>query len=69
MITTIGTDPVSFATLVVTKPVTVGIGIAALALIFLAFKAAKFVMKMLLLLAALAALGLAAWWYYAAHHA
>lgn len=56
------------AALPVTKPVAVGIGLAALVVLFLAFKAAKFIMKMLLVLAALLALGLAAWWYYAAHH-
>lgn len=51
-----------------TKPVAVGIGIATLVLLYLGFKAAKFLMKMLLVLAALVAIGLAVWWYYAAHH-
>ena len=55
------------AALTVTKPAAVCIGIVALVVLYLAFKVAKFVIKMLLL-AALAALGLAAWWYYAAHH-
>ena len=57
------------AAITATKPVAVGLGIAALMVGFLGFKAAKFVIKMLLLLAALVAMGLAAWWYYAAHHA
>ena len=61
-------NQILLATFAVTKPVAVGIGIAALVGLFLAFKVGKFVIKMLLLLAALAALGLAAWWYYAAHH-
>lgn len=60
--------PFLLAALTVTKPVAVGIGLAALVVLFLAFKVGKFVMKLLLLLAALAAIGLAAWWYYSAHH-
>ena len=62
------TIPVLLATITVTKPAAVGLGLAALVVLYLAFKAAKFVIKMLLVLAALAALGLAAWWFYAAHH-
>jgi hypothetical protein len=58
-------NPIILAALTVTKPVAVGIGIAALVVLFLAFKFGKFILKMLLLLAVL---GLAAWWYYAAHH-
>lgn len=61
------TNPILLAALTVTKPGAVGIGIAALVLLYLAFKVGKFVIKMLLLLAALAALGLAAWWYFASH--
>jgi hypothetical protein len=60
-------NPIFLAALTVTKPVAVGIGIVALVVLYLAFKISKFVIK-ILLLAALAALGLAAWWYYAAHH-
>jgi xanthosine utilization system XapX-like protein len=60
-------NPIFLAALTVTKPTAVGIGIVALVGLYLAFKVAKFVIK-ILLLAALAALGLAAWWYYAAHH-
>jgi len=56
------------ATLAVTKPVAVGIGVAALVVLYLAFKVGKFLLKMLLLLAALTALGLAARWFYVAHH-
>lgn len=51
-----------------TQPVAIDTGLAALVVLFLAFKAGKFVMKLLLLLAALAAIGLAAWWDFAAHH-
>jgi low temperature requirement protein LtrA len=58
-------NPIILAALTVTKPVAIGIGIAGLVLLFLAFKVGKFVIKILLLLAAL---GLAAWWYYTAHH-
>jgi hypothetical protein len=61
-------NPFLLVALTVTKPVAVGIGLAALVVLFLAFKVGKFVMKMLLLLAALAAIGLAVWWFYAAHH-
>jgi hypothetical protein len=61
-------NPVILAAITVNKPVAVGIGIAALVVLYLAFKAAKFVIKMLLVLAALLAIGLAAWWYYTAHH-
>ena len=62
-------NQIFLAAFTVTKPVAVGIGIAALVGLYLAFKVGKFMMKMVLLLAALAGLGLAAWWYYAAHHA
>ena len=58
-------NPIILAAITVTKPVAIGIGIAALVLLYLAFKVGKFIIKMLLLLAML---GLAAWWYYAAHH-
>jgi uncharacterized membrane protein YebE (DUF533 family) len=60
--------PLFFATLTVTKPVAVGIGIGALVALYLAFKVGKFIIKMLLLLAVLLAIGLAAWWYHNAHH-
>ena len=50
------------AALAVTEPVALGIGVGALLIIFVAFKVAKFVMKVILMLAALAALGLAVWW-------
>jgi hypothetical protein len=61
-------NPIFLAALTVTKPAAIGIGIGALVVLYLAFKVGKFIIKMLLLLAALAALGLAAWWFYAAHH-
>jgi hypothetical protein len=56
------------AALTVTKPIAVGLGIAALVVLYLALKVTKFVLKMLLVLAALLAAGLAAWWYYSTHH-
>jgi hypothetical protein len=55
------------ATFTTTKPVAIGIGVAALVGLYLAFKVGKFVIKMLLLLAALGAIGLAVWWFYTAH--
>jgi hypothetical protein len=55
------------AALPVTKPVAIGIGVGALVVMFVALKVGKFLLKMILLLVALAALGLAAWWYFAAH--
>ena len=61
-------NPALLATLTVTKPVAVGIGVTGLVVLYLGFKVAKFIFKMLLVLAALAALGLAAWFYFAAHH-
>ena len=61
-------SPIFLAAPTVTKPVAVGLGVAALVLLWLGFKAAKFLMKVLLVLAALVAMGLAVWWYYAAHH-
>lgn len=60
--------PTLLAALTVTKPMAVGIGIAALVVLYLTFKVGKFVIKMLLVLAALAAIGMAAWAYYTAHH-
>jgi hypothetical protein len=50
----------------VSKPMLIGIGIAALVILFLAFKVTKFVIKMVLLLAAFAALAAAAWYYFGA---
>ncbi|HEU6448828.1 MAG TPA: hypothetical protein VFV23_10375 [Verrucomicrobiae bacterium] len=58
-----------FTTIAVTKPVAAGIGVAALVLLYLAFKAVRFFIKIILLLAALAAIGLALWWFLAAHNA
>ena len=60
--------PTILAALAITKPMAIGLGLAALVVLYLGFKATKFAMKMLLLLAALFALALAAWWYYKAHH-
>ena len=59
--------PIILAALTLTKPMAIGLGLAALVVLYLGFKASKFILKMLLLLAALTALGLAAWWYYNAH--
>ena len=60
-----GMAAVFLATSTVTKPVAVGISIAVLAGLYLAFKVGKFLFKLLLVLAAL---GLVAWWYFATHH-
>ena len=57
------------AAIAVNKPVAIGIGIGALVVLYLAFKAVKFIVKMLLVLMALGAIGLAAWWFFNAHHA
>ncbi len=51
----------------VSKPVAIGIAVAALVVLYLAFKVTKFVIKILLLLAALGAIGMAVRWYYVAH--
>ncbi len=59
---------VSLATYPVTEPLAIGIGVVALILLYLGFKAAKFVMKMLLILVALVIIGLAVCWYYAVRH-
>lgn len=53
--------PLSMATITVTKPVAIGIGIAAVVVLYIGFKVGKFVIKTLLLLAALVAIGLAVW--------
>ena len=53
------------AALTVAKPVAVGISIAVLVGLYLAFKVGKFLFKLLLVLAAF---GLVAWWYFATHH-
>ncbi len=47
--------------LAVTEPVALGIGVAALLVVFVAFKVARFVMKMILMLAAVAALAVTVW--------
>ena len=60
--------PTLVAALTVTKPVAVGIGIATVVVLYLAFKVGKFVMKIWLMLVALLAIGLAVWWYFAKHH-
>jgi hypothetical protein len=51
----------------VSKPMFIGIGVAALVILFLAFKVTKFVMKMMLMLVAFAALAGAAWFYFSTH--
>ena len=48
-------------------PTIVGIGVAALVLLYLWFKVSKFVMKLLLAFAVLAVMALAAWWFYSGH--
>jgi hypothetical protein len=56
---------ISLADLPVTTPVAIAIGVAALVALYFAFKATKFLMKLLLLLAGLLVLGGAVWWYLA----
>ncbi len=51
----------------VSKPMLLGIGLAALVILFLAFMVTKFAMKMVMLLAAFAALAAAAWYYFGTH--
>jgi hypothetical protein len=50
------------------KPVAICIGIAAVVVLYAAFKVGKFIMKIWLMLVALLAIGLAVWWYFAKHH-
>ena len=45
------------------KPALLGLGIAALVVLFLAFKVTRLVLKMILMLAVLAAVAGAAWYY------
>jgi hypothetical protein len=61
-------NPIHLAEIAMTKPVVAGIAIAAFLGIYLAFKVAKFVMKLLLVVAVLALIGLAVWFYFSAHH-
>lgn len=46
----------------VTKPIAIGVGVAALVGIYVAFKVGKFLIKSLLLLVVMAAIGLLLWW-------
>ena len=55
------------AALTVDKPVAIGIAVAAMAVLYLAFKITRFAVKILLVIAAVTAIGLAARWYFAAH--
>jgi len=59
---------VLLASLATSKPAAIGLGVAALIVLFLAFKIGEFLIKALLVLLALAAIALAGWWYYHAHH-
>ena len=61
-------NPVLLASMTIDKPVAIGIGIAALVVLYLAFKVGKFVMKMWLMLVVLLVIGLAVWWYFTKHH-
>jgi hypothetical protein len=60
--------PLFLAALSAEKPVTIGIGVAVLVVLYLAFKVTKFAIKMLLLLAAVAAIGWLVWSYYTSRH-
>ena len=46
----------------------IGIGVGALVLLYLAFKAAKFLIKAVLVIIALVAVGLVVWWFLARQH-
>ena len=59
-------NPVFLAATTMTKPMAIGLGIAAVVVLYLAFKVGKFLLKVLLVLAALAAIGFAVWWFYQA---
>lgn len=50
-----------FAAAPVTKPIAIGIGVAVIVAIYVAFKVGKFLIKSLLLLAVLAVIGLILW--------
>ena len=50
------------------KPVAIGIGIAALVALYVAFKVSKFIMKIVLLLAVSVGISLVVWWYFTKHH-
>ena len=50
-----------------TTPWIAGIGVAVLVLLYLAFKTAKFVMKLVLWIVVIAAIAFAAWWFYTGH--
>lgn len=58
-------NPTVLAEFTLTKPWIAGIGVAVLVLLYLAFKTAKFVMKLVLWLVVIAAVALAAWWFVA----
>ena len=60
-------NPIFLAELTLTKPWIAGIGVAALVLLYLAFKTAKFVMKLVLWIVVIAAIAFAAWWFYTGH--
>lgn len=60
-------NPIMLAEFTLTKPWIAGIGLAALVVLYFMFKAAKFVMKMLLIFVVLGAIALAVWWFYSGH--
>ena len=57
-----------FLAAVADKSVAIGVAVAALVVLYVAFKVTRLAVKMLLLLAAVAAIGLAMRWYFAAHN-
>ena len=61
------TSGLFLAALTVDKPAAIGIAVAALAVLYLAFKITRLAVKTLLVIAAVATIGLAARWYFAAH--
>lgn len=61
-------NPMFLFALPVGRSVAVGIVIAMLVGVYLAFKIGKFILKMLLWLVVLTATGLAVWWFYTSPH-
>ena len=61
-------NPALLAIFTQTDAIAVGVGAVLLLGLYLAFRVAKFILHKLIVLAVLLALGLAAWWFYTAHH-
>lgn len=57
-------NPFFLAEFTLTNPWIAGIAVGVLVLLYLAFKTAKFVMKLVLWLVVIAAIAFVAWWFY-----